>query len=126
MTSGEPRMADGLPRFREMMRERAAREAAVPPVKRVRDMLGGHFADADSLDEVEEDFRSTAAITLTGIKRDLAALEAVLADPGLHDQLGRMVAWDANWVLEDPSDDGARRFLERVADMLRTILNRPV
>ncbi len=118
-------MADGLPRFREMMRERAAREAAVPPVKRVRDMLGGHFADADSLDEVEEDFRSTAAITLTGIKRDLAALEAVLADPGLHDQLGRMVAWDANWVLEDPSDDGARRFLEMVADMLRTILNRP-
>ncbi len=110
-----------LPHFREMMRERVAREAAVPAVEQVREMLGGHFADAESLDEVEQDFRSIAATTLTGIKRDLAALEAVLADPELHNQLGRMVAWDANWVLDDPSDGAAREFLEGVAVMLRDI-----
>jgi hypothetical protein len=113
-----------LPEFRERMRERAAREAARPPIEKVREMLGGHFADAENLNEVEQDFRETATITLTGIKQDLAALEAVLADPRLHDQLGRMVAWDANWVLDDPSDDGARQFLEGVAEMLRDIADR--
>ncbi len=113
-----------LSQFREKMRERAAQRAATPPIDKVREMLGGYFADAESLDEVAKDFRATAAITLTGIEEDLAAVEAVLADSGVHDQLGRMVAWDANWVLEDPSDEGARHFLETVAEMLRDIVGR--
>jgi hypothetical protein len=35
-----------------------------------------------------------------------------------------MAARDANGVLDDPSDDGARRSLEGVAAMLRDIADR--
>jgi hypothetical protein len=54
---------------------------------------------------------------------DLAGIEALLAsssnEPGV---LADLVAWDANWVLDDPSDEGAKRFLREVAEMIREVL----
>jgi hypothetical protein len=113
-----------LSQFREKMRRRAAEQAAEPPLTTVREMLGGFFADAENLDEVERLFRSIAATTDVGIRQDLTALEAVLADPSLHDQLGALVEWYASWGLDDPSDEGARRFLESVAEMMRDVIGR--
>jgi hypothetical protein len=34
-----------------------------------------------------------------------------------------MVAWEGNWVLDDPSDAGAIRFLGDLAQILRDVLD---
>ena len=53
----------------------------------------------------------------------MAAFEAVLADPPtVPGALARMVAWESNWVLDDPSDAGAARFLGDLTQMLRDVL----
>nr|BFE76343.1 hypothetical protein GCM10020092_096440 [Actinoplanes digitatis] len=36
--------------------------------------------------------------------------------------LARLVGWEANWVLDDPSDAGAARFLTDLAEMLREVI----
>ena len=38
----------------------------------------------------------------------------------LHD---RLVGWEANWVLDDPSDEGAARFLGELAQMVREVID---
>jgi hypothetical protein len=108
--------------YRRKRQERADARAGKPPIAVVRDLLGGSFNDADSLDEVEREMRSIAPHTTRRMEEQLAALEAVLKDPALDDQLSTIVAWDANWVLDDPSAAGARTFLGQVADMMRRVI----
>jgi hypothetical protein len=55
--------------------------------------------------------------------RYLTALETVLADPPRDGTLSRMVAWDGNWVRDDPTDAGAIVFLREAAAMIRTIIS---
>jgi hypothetical protein len=85
---------------------------AEPAIDVVRDFLGFKVADAESMDEIRADVRRTAQVSTRKLRRELAALEAVLADPPpVPGALARMVAWEGNWVLDDPSDAGAARFL---------------
>ncbi len=109
--------------FREELRRRRAADEAKAPVKHVRDLLHGFFSDADSLSEVRGDLASVATAPSRPLLRYLRALETLLADPSAQDQFARLVTWDANWALEDPSPAGAMRFLEEVADMLRQIID---
>lgn len=89
----------------------------------VQDFVGSYLADADGIDEVWAHLRLTAATSTYGPRRDLAALEAVLADPPREkDALAYLVGWQGNWVLDDPSDEGAAAFLAELADMLRTVI----
>jgi len=37
--------------------------------------------------------------------------------------LARLVGWDGNWVLDDPSDAGAAQFLRELAQLLRAVLD---
>ncbi|NMO50898.1 hypothetical protein HH310_06785 [Actinoplanes sp. TBRC 11911] len=39
------------------------------------------------------------------------------------DTLARLVGWDGNWVLADPSDAGAAQFLSDLARMLREVID---
>ncbi|XVU28024.1 hypothetical protein ACQPZJ_13535 [Actinoplanes sp. CA-054009] len=89
----------------------------------VRGFLGFKVADAESLDEIRADLRQTAGVSTRKLRRELAAFEAVLADPPAEvGALARMVAWEGNWVLDDPSDAGAARFLGELAQMVRDVL----
>ena len=50
-------------------------------------------------------------------------LGGYLADPpGADGELARLVGWEGNWVLDDPSDAGAARFLRELAVMLREVI----
>jgi hypothetical protein len=104
------------------MRRRIAKEQTESPLSKVRNFLQGAFGDALTFDEVREDMRSLAASNTRGIHLALAALDRVLADPTVEPEFARLVGWDGNWVLDDPSNAGARRFLEEVAQMLRDVL----
>ena len=106
----------------EPLRRRWEQMERQDPLDRVRNFLGGHFADAESFEEVEAELRSLASDTTRGIARDLRAFETVLSGPLEPGLPLRVVAWDANWVLDEPSDENALVFLHKVADMLRTVL----
>jgi hypothetical protein len=106
----------------DRLRQRAAELAAQEPLEQVRSLLRAHFADADSFDEATADLRRLAAVNTRSLERNLVALDAVLADPPADGSLATVVAVDGNWVLDDPSDAGARAFLREVADLHRAIL----
>jgi hypothetical protein len=53
----------------------------------------------------------------------LTDIESVLADPPSDGTLARLVGWDGNWVLDDPSDAGAALFLRELASLLRAVLD---
>jgi hypothetical protein len=91
----------------------------------MRDFLGGYLADADSFEDVEADLRRLASVSTRGIARYVRAFEAVLSSPLEPGLPTRLVAWDANWVLDDPNDENSLEFLHKVADMLRAVLASP-
>jgi len=111
------------PRLPEPLRARIEALAARSPMETVRDFLRGHVTDTAGLDEVHANLRQVAQFDTVSLRQDLAAIESVLADPPSDGTLARLVGWDANWVLDDPSDSGAAAFLEALADLLRTVID---
>ncbi|MEV6492847.1 hypothetical protein AB0M20_30130 [Actinoplanes sp. NPDC051633] len=89
----------------------------------MREVLGSFVQDADGLDEVRADLRRTAQFNTMRHRGDLAALETVANEQYPPETLARLVGWDASWVLEDPSDAGAARFLRELAQMLREVID---
>ena len=107
----------------EPRRRRIAELERQPPLETVRDFVGGHVSDAESLDEVRADLRRLAAFNTRGLKRSVRAFDAILAESQPAGLLSKLVAWDANWVLDDDtSDDAAAAFLRELADILREVL----
>jgi hypothetical protein len=106
----------------DRLRQRAAELAARQPLEQVRSLLRAHFADADSFADAAADLRGLAAVNTRSLWRNLAALDAVLADPPTDGSLATVVAVDGNWVLADPTDAGAVAFLREVSDLHRQIL----
>ncbi|GID95938.1 hypothetical protein ACFQFC_18915 [Amorphoplanes digitatis] len=111
-----------ISRLPESMRARIEARNALSSLDRVREFLGSHVQDADGLDEVRADLRRTAHFGTVRHHGDLAALEAVVAEQHPPGTLARLVGWEANWVLDDPSDAGAARFLTDLAEMLREVI----
>ncbi|MEU4215714.1 hypothetical protein [Actinoplanes sp. NPDC026623] len=97
---------------------------ARPALETVRDFLGANVADAENFDEIRADQLQLAQVSTRAIRRDLAALEALLADPpSSPGSLARLVGWEGNWVLDDPSDAAAAQFLRDLATVLRNVLD---
>jgi hypothetical protein len=109
-------------RLPESMRRRAEELERQPPLEKVRAFLGAYVNDMDSMDEVRANIWLTASSRTRWLKLDMQALDAVLAEPQPPGVLAELVAWVANWRLDDPSDEGARAFLRQIADVLREVL----
>ena len=105
----------------ESFRRRLAETEQQDPLHQVRELLS-EFADAESFEEVEARFRQLATVTTLGIVTDLRALETVLSGPIEPGLPTRLVAWDANWVLDEANDENSLEFLRKAADMLRAVL----
>jgi hypothetical protein len=112
-----------VPDLPESMRAHLAERDAQPPLGTVREFLLGHVADAESLDEVRARLRRIAQHSTRMHRRVLGAIESVLAASWPPDALARLVGWDGNWVLDDPSDAGAARFLRDLAQLLREVID---
>ncbi|BCJ53022.1 hypothetical protein Asp14428_44970 [Actinoplanes sp. NBRC 14428] len=106
----------------ESLRARMREQNAEPAIDVVRAFLGFKVADAEDLDEIRADLRQTAQVSTRKLRRELAAFEAVLADPP-PGELARMVAGEGNWVLDDPSDAATVAFLGQLAQILRETLD---
>lgn len=110
----------GLP---ESVRARMEQLAARSPMQTVRDFLRNNVTDVDSVDEIRAGLQQTATFDTFYLRQELAAIESVAANPPTDGTLARLVGWEANWVLDDPSDAGAAAFLRKLAEMLRSVLD---
>ncbi|MEJ3743599.1 hypothetical protein WEI85_09950 [Actinomycetes bacterium KLBMP 9797] len=106
----------------ERLRRRAEEIEKQPSLDKVREFLGAYLFDAVSLEEAREDLQRTAAWGTWNLKLELRAFDAVLDEPQAPGVLMRMVASDANWVLDDLSDGAAAAFLRQVANILREVI----
>ncbi|MFJ8578379.1 hypothetical protein [Micromonospora sp. NPDC093277] len=92
-------------------------------MEQVRAFLRGYLADAESLTELPTELTRLAEVNPDTVRRRLDALDALLADPPADGTLARLVAGDANWVLDDESSDAAAaRWLTEVADVVRAVV----
>jgi hypothetical protein len=112
----------GMVEIPEPLRRRMMELENQDALETVRSFVAGYFSDAESFEEVEGELRSVAEYSTRSIVRNLRALEEVLNRQLAPGVAARLVGWDGNWVLDDPSDAGALEFLRQVADMLRSIL----
>jgi hypothetical protein len=80
-------------------------------------------ADAESLSEVRVDLTRTAVVNIESVHQRLLAIEALLADLPAEGVLAKLVAWDANWMLVDPSDVSAASWLQDLAVLIRGVLD---
>lgn len=108
--------------FRLLLEEE--RNAPPPPLEVTQKFLRFHVSDAESLDEIRADAARTAAVNPRPIRAALRAIEALIADPPRDGTLSWLVAGDANWVLDDPSDSGAIELLHQITEALRDALDR--
>lgn len=108
----------------EPLRSRAAELAARPPLDQARALIHGHVEDAYDFDEIRQSVRAVAGRSNFFLRRELASLESVLAEPQEPGTLLRLAAWDANWDMDhDPTDNGARQFLNEVARVIRETID---
>lgn len=96
---------------------------AEPPLKAVRSFLMGFVYDADSLEEVRHHVRRMISINPRTVRAGLVGIEDLLRENLPAGTLSMLIAYDANWQIDDPSDTGAARWLADLAQMLREELN---
>jgi hypothetical protein len=106
----------------EHLRARAA-QPPPPALEQVRSFLRGTASDADGPDDVRADLASRARVNAEAVRRDLNAVEAVIAEPPGDEDLTRLVAWDANQVLEGLSGPAALAWLRELAALIREVLS---
>ncbi|GIF21328.1 hypothetical protein BJ973_005224 [Actinoplanes tereljensis] len=112
-----------LSRLPESMRRNIEERFARPPMETVSRFLGAHFNDAESFEEARSDLERLAQTNIRVHQEALRALEIVIADPPAEpNAIARLVAWDANWGLDDESDAAALGFLREVARMLSAVI----
>lgn len=67
---------------------------------------------------------SLAQIRVRTVRGYAEAIDTLLATPQPQGTLRDMVAWDGNWVLDDPtSDEAAAAWLRDLAALIRSTLD---
>lgn len=98
----------------------------LPPkssLEATRSFLQTYFGDALSLEEVRASLERITSVNHRAALESLCGIESLILNPPLEKGvLAEMIAWDANWVLDDPTDQGAKVFLREVAKMIREVL----
>ena len=85
------------------------------------------IADVDSIDEAKSLFSRWATKNTEWLIEGLNGIEMTLANPPEGDgNLANIVAWEANWVLEDETDEGAKKWLREIAEIIRKSLGEKV
>ena len=92
-----------------------------PSVELVANFLLG-ISDDDGWEEIKESLKGKVSYAPRGMISDLKALENILSTPQEKDVYAKLVAWDFNWSLDDPSDENAKAHLQILADMMRQAL----
>ena len=91
-----------------------------PPLEATKKFLHTYVSDAPSMDWIRQDVRRMVARNARSIIAGLLGIEGILADPpDVAGTFSHLIAYDANWVIDDPSDEGAKIWLSSLATLLR-------
>lgn len=108
--------------IKRKLRERMG-EAPDEPFETTREFLLSYVCDADSMEEIEADIERMSQTNSRSLRLGLVGIEKLLAGPPPEEgALSRLVAWEAGWVLQDESDEGAKIWLGSLAELLRRYL----
>lgn len=92
------------------------------PLEAARNFLQTYFSD-NSLPEARQQMNSMMTVNIRPLLAGLTGIEALLSNPPTEKGvLSHLVAYDANWVLDDPSDEGAKVWLREIAELIREVL----
>jgi len=95
------------------------------PIEASRKFLQSYCSDAESLQEIRNHVARMLAVNPRTVLAGLAGIEGLLVNPPSEDRtLLSLVAYDANWVLNDRSDEGAKVWLQGIAQLLREELQK--
>jgi len=89
-----------------------------PALDTARSFLKHYVHDSD-WELLERDVGGMMKVNPNVIVEAVEAIEDLLATPQPPDTLSRLVAYEANWMLEDDSDTGAAAWLGELAGRLR-------
>ena len=93
-----------------------------PPLEAAKKFFNAFFSDED-WEEAKERLAKRTSLNSRSVLAGLAGIEGLLAaPPAERGVLFEMVTWDANWVLEDKTDEGAKVWMREVAEMVREVL----
>ncbi len=92
-----------------------------PTVEVVANFLSG-IEYLGGWEEIRKGLRETVSYAPVGLIQNLKALEKLLATPQEKDVCAKLVAYDFNWSLDDPSDENAKAHLQKLAEMTREVL----
>lgn len=109
-------------RLPEPLRSRAEELDQLPPSEHVKRLLRFRVGTMGSFDEIRTELRKTAAHTTRRLAQELTHLESLLTLPQPPGLLTQLVATEANWVLDDPTDETSAAFLRQIADLIREVI----
>ena len=94
-----------------------------PPLEATRKFLQSYCSDEDSLATIVWQVGEMIAVNPRTVLAGLAGIEGLLADqPGEPGTFAYLVAYDANWVLDDTGDESAKAWLAELATLVRAEL----
>ncbi len=95
---------------------------SLPPLEAARKFLGIYFCDIDGIQEAYDQIRQMSQRNTRSVIEGIKGIEALLNEPLEENVLSNLVAWEANYALDDQSDAGARAWLEDVVKNTKQIL----
>ena len=117
-------MSDEL---REKLRAKIRDRLNAPPdapIEATRRFLQSYLPEADSFEDVRRDVAYMLTVNARPILEGLAGIEGLLENPPDERDLLVLVAYDANWVLEDRNAEGAKAWLRDLGQVLREELQK--
>lgn len=95
-----------------------------PPLEAARSFLRTFFSDALNFEEAISEVESMARTNAKIVQRGLQGIESLLEQELEPETLSVLVAIDANYPLDEPSDAGTRIWLHDLAQTVRDILKK--
>jgi hypothetical protein len=95
----------------------------LPPLDATAKFLRIYCADAADMEEIRQHLTRMAAINQRTILQGISGIEALIdSPPSENGTLADLVSWEANWVLEQPDDEGAKDWLRTILQLAQDVL----
>jgi|GEM_PF-5363621 len=96
-----------------------------PPLEATRKFLESYCLDETNMESLRADIRYMAGVNTITLRAGLAGIEGLLTNPPAEEgALLSLIINNTPKVLNDPTDAGARAWLEEIAQVLREELDR--
>jgi len=93
------------------------------PVEDAQAFLRRYWGDESRLDAIRDDMKKTIALSPNTIIRGIKAIEKLINEPPAEEVLLNLVIWDANHVLENPTEESAKAWLQSIVNFSKNVMS---